>query len=303
MHRRAAALVVTGAVLWGTTGTAQALGGASGSPVSVGVLRLAVGACGLLLAARGHWTRPPMGWTVLAAVAMAGYQAAFFTGVARAGVALGTVVAIGSAPVLAGGLAWAVRGERPAPSWWVATPLAVAGVVLIAGRPSDSDVAGVALAATAGLAYAVYALSSKYLVEAMAPTPAMALVFTVAALLSAPTVVGLDLGWLAEPRGVVAIMWLGLGATTAAYVAFATGLDDIDVATATTLTLAEPATAALLGVLVLGERPGITGWVGMAAVVGAVAIVGRTATITPGRATTSRRTTPRRRPDRSGPPP
>ena len=51
-------------------------------------------------------------------VAVAGYQLAFFSAVARTGVAVGTMVAIGSAPVLAGLLAWLVRGEQPPGRWY-----------------------------------------------------------------------------------------------------------------------------------------------------------------------------------------
>ncbi|MGA7272746.1 MAG: DMT family transporter, partial [Acidimicrobiia bacterium] len=98
---RAAALVVAAAVLWGTTGTAQALGQAESSPLSVGALRMAIGAAGLLAVSWHRLSRPPPGWLVLSAVCMAGYQVCFFSGVARVGVALGTVVALGSAPVMA----------------------------------------------------------------------------------------------------------------------------------------------------------------------------------------------------------
>jgi DME family drug/metabolite transporter len=43
----------------------------------------------------------------------AAYQICFFAGVARTGIATGTLVAIGSAPILAGLLGIAVLRERP----------------------------------------------------------------------------------------------------------------------------------------------------------------------------------------------
>ena len=276
MERRAAALVVLGAVLWGTTGTAQALGRGDASPLSVGAVRLLVGAAGLILSTRARWSPPPWGWTAMAAAAMAVYQLAFFAGVARAGVALGTMVSVGIAPVVAGVTAWLVRGERPGPTWMAATPLAVAGVVLIAGRVGPAaDPVGVYLAVLAGIAYAVYVVASKYLVESMAPVAAMAVVFTVAAAAVVPLLPGADLGWLTRPRGVAAAVWLGLGATTAAYAAFATGLRHTPAGTAATLTLAEPATAALLGVALLGERPPLVAWLGMGLVVAALGLIAR----------------------------
>jgi DME family drug/metabolite transporter len=50
------------------------------------------------------------------------------------------------------------------------------------------------------------------------------------------------------------ILWLGLCATAAAYVLFGKGLKIVPLATAVTLSLAEPLTAGTLGVVVLGEK-------------------------------------------------
>src|SRR2546427_12046212 len=94
---RAAALVIAAAVLFGTTGTAQALGAHGASAPVVGGLRIAVG--GVLLAAlalaRGRWRpiRALVGGrhgraVLLGAAAIAAYQLCFFSGVATTGVAL-----------------------------------------------------------------------------------------------------------------------------------------------------------------------------------------------------------------------
>src|SRR5690554_6286870 len=103
---RGSLLILLAAMLWGTTGTAQALAPVGATPLAVGTLRLAVGGGALVLvsALRGtlhvrHWRHPA---ALLAAAGVAGYQASFFGGVARTGVAVGTLVAIGSAPVIAG---------------------------------------------------------------------------------------------------------------------------------------------------------------------------------------------------------
>lgn len=263
MDTRAVIWLLLAAVLWGTTGTAQALGGAEGSPLSVGTVRLAIGSLGLLALAGRHIRRPPPGWLAVGAIAMAGYQVAFFSGVARAGVALGTVVAIGSAPVVAGLLGWMVRREVPTARWWAATALAIAGVALIAGQPERADTVGVGLAVLAGVAYAVATLASKHLLDAMPPLAAMAAMFGLAALLLLPGLAGADVGWLATAPGIAAAIWLGLGATTAAYALFALGLRGATVGQAATMGLAEPATATVLGVLVLGERPPVPAWIGV----------------------------------------
>ena len=267
MERSTVAWLILAAVLWGTTGTAQALGEAEGSPLTVGAIRLAIGSVGLLVFGVRSMARPPLRWLAVGSLAMAVYQVAFFSGVARAGVALGTVVAIGSSPVVAGILAWLSRGEVPNRRWWLATGLAVAGVALIAGRPDQVDLTGVGLALAAGIAYAVSTLASKHLLDVMTPTAAMAAMFGVAAILLAPLLPGADLDWITRPQGLAAALWLGLGATTASYIAFARGLRRSRVGEAATLALAEPATAAVLGVVILMERP-------PAAAIAGVALVG-----------------------------
>ena len=92
--------------------------------------------------ARRRLSRP----LAVAAVAMAAYQPLFFGGVARTGVAVGTVVGIGSSPVFAGILGAVVRGERPGPRWLTATALALAGTALLVGTGGSDDVdpAGIA---------------------------------------------------------------------------------------------------------------------------------------------------------------
>ncbi|HXF37931.1 MAG TPA: DMT family transporter, partial [Actinomycetota bacterium] len=173
---RGGPLVLGAAVLWGTTGTARALAPPGASPEAVGAVRLLVGGIALLSLASatgalrrgGTWPRAAL---VVAAVGMAAYQPLFFSAVARTGVAVGTAVAIGCGPVLAGAVAWVALGERPGARWAVATALAVAGTTLLVlgGRRAPSDPIGVGLAAGAGLAYATYAVASKRLLRARPP--------------------------------------------------------------------------------------------------------------------------------------
>jgi drug/metabolite transporter, DME family len=261
----APALVLAGAVLWGTTGTAQAFAPEGASPLAVGAVRLAVGGFALLLPAllRGslHLDRSwPKGALFLSAASMAAYQPFFFAGVAAAGVAVGTVVTIGSAPVLAGLLAYAFRRERPGARWFLATGLAVGGCLLLF-LPWGSGEAGggahplgVVLALAAGLSYAAFAVASKGLLERRPPEAVMALVFALSAVMLSPLLFTQELAWLREPRGWLVALHLGLLATALAYSLFSRGLALIPVAAAVTLTLAEPLTAALLGAALLGER-------------------------------------------------
>ena len=96
-------------------------------------------------------------------------------------------------------------------------------------------------------------------------------------MLLSPLLAASDLGWLTELRAIAVALELGLLATAAAYVLFARGLTAVPVAGAATLSLAEPLTAGLLGVLMLGGRVGLAALLGVSLVVGGLALdsVGR----------------------------
>jgi len=264
-------LVLAATLFWGTTGTAQAFAPPNAHPLAIGAIRLAIGGVTLLLVAllrgRLHRSRSwPIPATLAAGASMAFYQLCFFNGVARTGVAIGTMVAIGSAPILAGLLALWLRQEKPTRRWVGATLLAVIGCVLLGVTTGDrqGDGWGIILALGAGLAYALYAVTSKGILERQHPDAVVGVVFLVGAIILSPLLFFVDLRWLAAPRGLLVALELGLLATAAAYTLYARGLTRIPVATAVTLSLGEPMVATLLAVGLLGEVLTPLAWVGVA---------------------------------------
>jgi drug/metabolite transporter, DME family len=266
-------LVLAAATLWGTTGTAQAFAPDGATPLAVGAVRMMVGGVALMLLAlaKGGWQRGkpwPLLPTLVAAVSIAAYQLLFFAGVARTGVAVGTIVGIGSSPILAGLLTWLAWRQRPAGRWWLATGLAVAGCSLLAlsgGQVVQIDGWGMVLAMGAGLAYAVFTMASKVLLAERPSHEVIGLVFGLGALLllSLAWSLAWDMRWVTEPRGLMVAVHLGLVTMAIAYWLFTTGLQQVSAATAVSLTLAEPLTAGLLGVFVIGERLGGLAWSGI----------------------------------------
>ncbi|MCA9915716.1 MAG: EamA family transporter, partial [Anaerolineae bacterium] len=96
--------IILAATLWGTTGTSQALAPQGATPLAVGTMRLVIGGVVLFLLAlqRGNFRRNPawFSWNMLGAgICSALYQLTFFAGVSLTGVAVGTLVGIGSAPL------------------------------------------------------------------------------------------------------------------------------------------------------------------------------------------------------------
>ena len=253
--------ILGAAMLWGTTGTSQGLAPAEATPLSIGAVRLAVGGLVLLLFSlfRGSF-RKEANWSVplvgVSAFFVAAYQLCFFSGVAQTGVAVGTMVAIGSAPVFAGILGYFVRKERLGIIWGLSTLMAVAGCLLLVlpGKGLRADFNGIILATGAGFSYAGYTVTMKGLLDKCAADAVVALVFSLAAVLLAPFLFLYDASWIFSSGGLLVALHLGVMTTAVSYWLFAKGLKNVNVGTAATLSLAEPLTATCLGIAVLNER-------------------------------------------------
>ncbi|MGL4257937.1 DMT family transporter [Microbacterium sp.] len=279
--------VLAAAVLFGTTGTSQALGPDGTTPLSIGVVRMVIGGTGLaviafLLAARHARRRPagdappprlgprPLSLMVLTGACLAIYQPLFFLGTERNGVAVGTVVALGSAPILAGLLEWALTRRMPSPTWMGATALATLGVVLLgfggeAGGTGGTDPVGLLGSIGAGASFAVIANAQRRLLdEGWDPFTVVGSMGASSAVICAFAVPFVDLSWLGTTSGLVMALWLGLATISVAYVLFTWGLSGLTAATAATLTLGEPLTAGILGIVVLGEQLSALAIVGLA---------------------------------------
>ena len=272
--------VLIAAILFGTTGTAQALGPDGSTPMTVGASRILIG--GSLLAAmalasggfRGRW---PLGQVLLAGAGVAVYQLAFFQAVADTGVAVGAIVAIGSGPVFAGILERVLDGAWPGRTWLVATALATIGVaVLSLASATDASLsaAGIGLALVSGLGYATYTIVAKRLLRlGHTPVAVMGASFGLGAVLLLPVLLLGDTAWLHTPDGLALALYLGIVPTALAYSLFARGLRNLDASEVTTLVLAEPLTATVLGVVVLDERVGTGGLFGAVLILAGLAVL------------------------------
>ena len=280
--------VLLAAVLFGTTGTAQALGPDATTPLGVGAVRLAVGGLALLAvlpllgASVGRAARL---WRTRAGLVAGGctalYQVCFFAAVERTGVALGTLVTIGSGPVFAGLMAAVVLRERPERSWAAATAACVSGLALLSlagAGAGGADPVGLMLALASGAGYAAYTVAAKQLLVAGAPSSeVMAAAFGLGGLLLLPVLLTQPLAWLGMPGGLALAAYLGLVTTTTAYVLFGRGLAVLPAGPVTTLVLAEPLVATALGVGLLHERLPPLGVAGAGLVLAGLALQGAAA--------------------------
>ena len=146
---RAVFAVLFAALCFGTTGTSQALAGVDASPFAVGAARILIGGgilgvIALAVGAKAEDRRAPppndrrsasgpADWAIvlIGALGVLAYQPTFFAGASLSGVALGTVVGIGSAPVFTGVLDSLIRRRLPSLRWCLTTALALVGVLLL----------------------------------------------------------------------------------------------------------------------------------------------------------------------------
>jgi drug/metabolite transporter, DME family len=272
--------VLIAAVLFGTTGTAQALGPAGVSPLSVGASRVVIGGAvlGLLAVTQlREWPRWSPWLVLCAGVAVAGYQLAFFEAVHRAGVAVAAVVAIGSGPVASGVLERVLGDGWPGRRWIAATLLAIAGIVSLSlggnGHAAASS-SGVGLALASGMAYATYTVIAKRLLSAGGgPVQVMGAAFGTGAILLLPVLLAGDLNWLHTAHGAELAAYLAVGPTVIAYLLFARGLRRLTASETTTIVLAEPVTATMLGVAVLHESLGTAAIAGVLLVIAGIGVL------------------------------
>ncbi|WIB16025.1 EamA family transporter [Curtobacterium sp. MCPF17_050] len=294
MNTRAVGIgaIVIAALLWGTTGTAATYAPDVG-PLAIGAVSLGLG--GLLQAAiavpalrrerfaiRRHWRVVALG-----ALSVAIYPLAFYSSMHLAGVAIGSVVSLASAPLASGVLERVIDRSTLSRPWMVAAAIGVVGSALLClskldghGGALTSTLMGIGLGLVAGITYAGYSWAAHRLMhDGLGRAASMGAVFGGGGLLLMPVLLLTGAPLLATPGAVTVGAYMALVPMFAGYVLFGYGLSQVPASTATTLTLIEPAVAAILAVLVVGEQLTVVGWVGLG-LIGVVLVILTTAPTT-----------------------
>lgn len=271
--------VLLGAILWGTTGTAQTFLPDSAHPFIISAGRSATGGLFLLiimvLLKKIKFRSWPWKQTLYAAVCISLFQLLFFSSVRLTGVAVASVVAIGSAPVFSGLIEWIFLKMRPTKVWGFSTGLAIIGCMLLFVTKGEVSINpfGVLYSLIAGIIFALYTMTSKSMLQKEEAMAVVAMTFSLSALLLTPSYFLFDVSWLNDAGNIGIIFYLGIATTSIAYVLYGWGLRKIPASSALTLSLAEPTTAALLGVVVVGEILSTTSWMGIGLLLGSIAIL------------------------------
>ncbi|MBL1082391.1 EamA family transporter [Streptomyces actinomycinicus] len=283
--------MLAASVLWGTTGTAATFAPEVG-PLAIGALAMGLGGLLQALAAVGPITRharrirAQRRTVLLGAASVAVYPLAFYTSMHLAGVAVGTVVSLGTAPVASAVIERVVDGRRLTRRWILAASLGLLGTVLLclaeathaadgAGRSPVADtLLGVGLGLVAATTYALYSWAAHRLITQGIPSrAAMGAVFGAGGLLLVPVLPATGAPLVGSWSNAAVGIYMALIPMFAGYALFGWGLAHVPASTATTLSLLEPAVAAVLAVLVVGERLPALGWTGVALVILCLAVL------------------------------
>ena len=293
--------------LWGTTGMAASFIPEI-SPIAIGASTMGIG--GLILgltALPGVWmvskSIGSLPLVLLGALGLAAYSTVFYIGMSWAGVALGNVIALGSAPLFAGLIEWFVDKQRPSWRWLIATAITVTGgVLLVAGRsfeaddhvlvtdPSHADRDpitigwGIVLALIAGLSYALYTYMANKLMKPHKNRPQglghRPVISTIQLVSAAPLGVMLVIlivvnpqAFAHQPLAIPVMAYLALFPTAVGHLLLAVGLGAMPASRAAVYTLFEPVVAVVLAVVVVGEVIAPIGWVGLIVVLAGLGVL------------------------------
>ncbi|QKV91287.1 DMT family transporter [Streptomyces sp. NA02950] len=288
--------VTVAATAWGTAGAAAAvLYDVSGlGPLALTFWR-ALGGCVLLLAVRALRARRRNGRTdasrpvepprrraariLVTGVGLTLFQGAYFAAVEATGLAVGTVVTLGAAPVMVALAGRVTMGERLGAGGALAVAGGLTGLlVLVLGGDGAGTVrpVGVALALLSAAGYSAITLYARHLGrrgDAVDPYRTTLTSFAVCAVLLLPFAAAEGL-W-PQPQGLVRtlvlLVYIAAVPTALAYGLYFAGLAALRATTVTVITLIEPVTASVIAVVLLGERLTTATVAGTGVLLGAVA--------------------------------
>jgi len=272
--------VLLAAFLWGTTGTVASFA-PDLSPLTIGAV--AMGGGGLLqaLLARkniihylGHIKNYFL-YLAIGVISVVIYPLAFYSSMHLAGITIGTVVSIGTAPLFTALLEKFFDKKRLSAMWFICFILGVTGVVLLSNGGSHSQtlddsqgylkIMGVVLGVIAGLTYSLYSWAAKKLIDhGIDAKASMGLIFGFGALFLLPTLFYTGTNLFDTAINIYVLSYMMLIPMFLGYVLFGYGLKTISASKAITLTLFEPLVAAAFAIFLVGEKLDYIGWLGMA---------------------------------------
>ena len=208
---------------------------------------------------------------IVGALAVAIYPLAFYSSMRLSGVTIGTVVSIGSAPILSAIIEYFSRDFQLNKQWAMGALLGIIGMVMLAFSDNASTTIqythvnlGILLGLVAGLTYALYSWSARQLMlKGVNTKAAMGATFGCGGLLLIPVMLITGSAFVNSWNNMAVGFYMALIPMFLGYRCYGFGLSKISASMATTITLLEPVIAAILAMLIVGECLSLIGWIGM----------------------------------------
>ena len=270
--------VIAASVLWGTTGTASAFI-PDVSPLAVGAFSMGVGGVLLVLNAKNDLlsdrqkllSKPSL--LFIGSLCVAIYPLAFYSSMRLAGVAIGTVISIASAPFFTVVMERLISNKRVTSRWVVSFIFGVVGVILLTlgktqyldiNAQANNRILGVLLGLVAGLTYATYSWTARQMIEnGVNSKSAMASMFGLSAILLLPSLLLTGGNLFLDAKHISVALYLAIAPMFFGYLLFGQALRVIEASKATLITLLEPIVATILAIIIIGEIFSPIGWLGM----------------------------------------
>jgi len=259
--RRASLFALLAGVTWGCSGTLASFLPGGFSSLTIGAFRLLVGGTFLLLFAGrgiGKLFRPRSGegkTLVLSVIAISLTQITFFTAVLKAGVGLSTMIYIGLSPLFAGIIEHLVDRTPLDRRWYRSVGLTLTGSLLLGGINWGNlrEPSGLFFALAASLGWSLTGLTMKRLQRRRGSLEVTTLVMFLGGVVMAPLLIRADWNLVFSWPVPLTLLLLGFLTASVPYVLFNRSVRTIPAGHAFVLGMTEPLTAALLGVILLGE--------------------------------------------------
>ena len=272
--------VLAAALIWGTTGTAAAYA-PNLSPLAIGAFAMGFG--GLLQAfiakksIQKYWRAILQQRFLLMAsvLSVAIYPLAFYSSMHYAGITIGTVISIGTAPIFSALLERLFNHQSLSIRWIISFILGIVGVVLLtlsenhSSNTADAVTAlnkplGIILGLIAGATYSTYSWAAKQFInQGLDAKAAMGSIFGLAAFILIPSLFWTAQNLFDEVRNLYVVTYMAAIPMFLGYILFGYGLKTVSASYATTLTLFEPVVAAFFAAILIGEKIATLGWVGI----------------------------------------
>lgn len=286
--------ILVASILWGTTGTAAAFAPTLG-PLAIGAA--AMGGGGLLqalVASRAirenrQFIRENLLILLLGVAAVGIYPLAFYSSMHYAGITIGTVVSIGSAPLIAAILERFFDRKALSTIWFLSFVCGVLGVTMLSMGESHAVLDstsqwnkyfGILLGLVAATTYSLYSWAAKKLIDrGVASKAAMGMIMGGGAVILLPTLLVTGEGLLQSSTNLLVAGYMMLIPMFLGYLLFGFGLKTVNASKATTLTLFEPLVAAIFAIVLVGEHVSWLGWIGMFLIFICILILSKTRNI------------------------